>query len=68
MARALPFQSIVGGSRLQPRDSDLKALGYSDVTPAQAAEIDLWYQELMHYPGSRGTSGADNATGSPARK
>jgi hypothetical protein len=46
--RQLPKQSIVLGQRLQPRHSDLASLNIRDVSPAQAAEIDRLYRELLH--------------------
>jgi hypothetical protein len=47
-ARYLPLHSVVNGNRLQPHESELKALGYSDVTPVQAAEINRLYRQLTH--------------------
>jgi len=50
--RELPRQSIVHGRRFQPRDDDLRALGYPDVTALQAVEIDRLYRELLHCEGA----------------
>ena len=44
---ALPMHAIVNGHDLQPRDDQLKALGFSDVTPQQADEVDQLYRQLM---------------------
>jgi hypothetical protein len=44
---ALPMHAIVNGHNLQPRDDQLKALGFSDVTPQQADEVDQLYRQLM---------------------
>ena len=44
----LPLRAIVRGQNIQPRDDQLRALGYSDVTPQQADQIDRLYQELLN--------------------
>jgi hypothetical protein len=41
------MHAIVNGHDLQPRDDQLKALGFSDVTPQQADEVDQLYRQLM---------------------
>jgi hypothetical protein len=43
----LPMRAIVRGHNVQPRGDQLKALGYSDLTPQQASEVDRLYRELL---------------------
>jgi hypothetical protein len=43
----LPLQAIVCGHHVQPRQSQLLAIGRPDVTRAEAAEVEQLYQELM---------------------
>jgi hypothetical protein len=43
----LPMHAIVRGRNIQPRDDQLKALGYSDLTPQQADAVDRLYRELL---------------------
>jgi hypothetical protein len=43
----LPMHAVVRGRNIQPRDDQLKALGYSDLTPQQADEVDRLYRELV---------------------
>ena len=47
-SRDLPLQSIVRGHRVQPNEKQLNAIGHSDVSPSQAAEIDKLYGILLH--------------------
>jgi hypothetical protein len=46
-ARSLPLQAVIHGHHVQPRESQLQAIGHPDVTAAEAAEIDKIYQELQ---------------------
>lgn len=43
----LPMQPIVNGHHVQPRGDRLQALGYPDLTPQQAEEVDRLYQQLL---------------------
>jgi hypothetical protein len=43
----LPMHAIVNGHNIQPRSDNLKALGYSDLTLQEAAEVDHLYRQLM---------------------
>ena len=43
----LPMRAIVQGHNIQPRGDQLKALGYADLTPQQADEVDRLYRQLM---------------------
>lgn len=47
LGREFQMHSIIDGHRIQPRQSELRADGVSDVTVAEAAEIDRLYQQLM---------------------
>jgi hypothetical protein len=47
MHHELPMRAIVKGHNIQPRDDRLKALGYSDLTPQEAEEVDRLYRQLM---------------------
>lgn len=51
------FRPIVDGQRVQSRQGDLKKLDRTDVTPAEAKEIDEIYRDLMNIaPGQYGPS------------
>ena len=43
----LPMRAIEHGHNVQPRSDQLEALGYSDLTPQEADEVDRLYQEIM---------------------
>ena len=43
----LPMRPIVNGHHVQPRADRLQALGYSDLTPQQAEEVERLYQQLL---------------------
>jgi hypothetical protein len=45
--RELPMHAIVNGHTVQPRDDQLRALGYSDLGPQKADEVDRLYRQLM---------------------
>ena len=47
-SRELPYQSIVGGHRIQPNEQELNAIGDPDVSASQSAEIDQLYGILLH--------------------
>lgn len=58
--------SIIDGHRIQPRQSELRADGISDVTAAEAAEIDQLYQQLMgSRPSAYATANIDQSRNSP---
>ena len=42
-----PMQPIVNGHHVQPRGDRLQALGYPDLTPQQAEQVDRLYQQLL---------------------
>ena len=42
-----PLHAVIDGHPVQPRESQLQALGDPDTTAAQAAEVDKLYQQLM---------------------
>jgi hypothetical protein len=48
----LPMHAIVRGRNIQPRVDQLKALGYSDLTPQEADEVDRLYRELLNDRGA----------------
>jgi hypothetical protein len=48
----LPMRAIVRGHNIQPRGDQLKALGYSDLTPQEADEVDRLYRELLKNGGA----------------
>jgi hypothetical protein len=43
----LPMRAVVNGHNVQPRGDRLQALGYSDLTPQEAKEVEQLYQQLM---------------------
>ena len=43
----LPMRAIVNGHNIQPRSDRLNALGYSDLTPQQAEEVDHLFWQIM---------------------
>ena len=43
----LPMHAIVNGHNVQPRKSQLQALGTPDTTSTESAEIDELYRQLM---------------------
>ena len=43
----LPMRAIVHGHNIQPRDDQLKTLGYPDLTAQEADEVDRLYQEIV---------------------
>jgi hypothetical protein len=43
----LPMHAIVNGHNVQPRKSELQALGTPDTTSTESAEIDELYRQLM---------------------
>jgi hypothetical protein len=47
----LPTRAIVHGHNVQPRGDQLKALGYPDLTPQEAEEVDRLYHVLMNSSG-----------------
>jgi len=47
MQHELPMRAIVSGHNVQPRDDRMKALGYSDLTAEQAADVDRLYRQLI---------------------
>jgi hypothetical protein len=51
----LPMRAIVHGHNIQPRGDQLRALGYSDLTPQQAEEVDRLYLEVMKNSAAKGT-------------
>jgi hypothetical protein len=48
IGHGLPMRAVVHGHNVQPRNDQLKALGYFDLTPQEADEVDRLYQEIMH--------------------
>jgi hypothetical protein len=57
-----PLHAVIDGHPVQPRASQLRALGDPDVTAPQAAEVDKLYHQLMqnnHVDALRQTNGAD---------
>ena len=45
--RDRPLHAVIHGHPVQPRESQLQALGEPDVTPTESAEIDELYRKLM---------------------
>jgi hypothetical protein len=46
-AKELPLHAIVDGHTVQPRESQLQALGRPDLTPRQQQEVDELYQQIL---------------------
>jgi hypothetical protein len=55
-ARELPLRAIIDGHTVQPRESQLQALGRPDLTPRQQQEVEELYQQILR--GSRSDSTA----------
>lgn len=51
LSQDLPLRAVINGHHVQPRDDQLRAIGHPDVTPAEAAEIDRLYSDLMRSEG-----------------
>jgi hypothetical protein len=47
MHHELPMRAIVNGHHLQPRRDCLDALGYSDLSPKEAEEVDRLNRQLL---------------------
>ena len=57
-----PLHAVIDGHPVQPRASQLRALGDPDVTSSQAAEVNKLYHQLMqnsHLDALRQADGAD---------
>jgi hypothetical protein len=55
-AKEFPLRAIIGGHVVQPRESELQALGRPDLTPRQQQEVDQLYQQVLRASRSDPTS------------
>jgi hypothetical protein len=55
-AREMPLHAIIDGHTVQPRESQLQALGRPDLTPGQQKEVDELYQQILRASRSESTA------------
>jgi hypothetical protein len=55
-ATELPLHAIIGGHTVQPRESQLQALGRPDLTPRQQQEVEELYQQILRASRSGSTA------------
>jgi len=46
-SKELPLHAIIDGHPVQPRESELQALGRPDLTPEQQQEVGQLYQQVL---------------------
>jgi hypothetical protein len=55
-AKEMPLHAIIDGHTVQPRESQLQALGRPDLTPRQQQEVDELYQQILRASRSESTA------------
>jgi len=55
-AKDLMLHAIINGHTVQPRESQLQALGHPDLTPRQQQEVDELYRQILRASRSGSTA------------